>query len=109
MNKTSLQKASIVLAGPLANFILGIFLFVLIFVLYGKNYTSPVIGYIEKDSPSEVAGLQKYDKILEMNNNKIKSFEDVSNFLDDNIYEIISFKVDRNGKFLLLMLDLRSE
>ena len=98
MNKTSLQKASIVLAGPIANFILGIFLFVFIFVLYGKNYTSPVIGYIEKDSPSEVAGLQKYDKILELNNNKIKSFEDVSNFLDDNIYEIISFKVDRNGK-----------
>ena len=86
------------MAGPIANFILGIFLFVFIFVLYGKNYTSPVIGYIEKDSPSEVAGLQKYDKILELNNNKIKSFEDVSNFLDDNIYEIISFKVDRNGK-----------
>ncbi len=107
MNKTSLQKASIVLAGPLANFILGIFLFVLIFVLYGKNYTSPVIGYIEKGSPSEVAGLQKYDKILEMNNNKIKSFEDVSNFLDDNIYEIISFKVDRNGNFFIV--DVRPE
>ena len=59
MNKTSLQKASIVLAGPLANFILGIFLFVLIFILFGKNFTSPIIGNIEKDSPSEKAGLQK--------------------------------------------------
>ena len=36
MNKGPLQKASIVLAGPLANFVLGIFLFSVIYISFGK-------------------------------------------------------------------------
>ena len=66
MNKSSLQKASVVLAGPLANFILGFFLFVVIFIFFGKNFTSPIIGYVEDSSPAYEAGLLKNDKILFM-------------------------------------------
>ena len=100
MNKTALQKASIVLAGPMANFILGIILFIIIFISYGKNYTSPIVGNIEKGSPSEMAGLKKYDKILTMNNEEITSFEEIYTLLDENIYENISLKVERNTDLL---------
>ena len=100
MNKTALQKASIVLAGPMANFILGIILFIIIFISYGKNYTSPIVGNIEKGSPSEMAGLKKYDKILTMNNEKITSFEEIYTLLDENIYENISLRVERNTDLL---------
>ena len=43
MNKSSLQKASIVLAGPIANFILGVFLFIIIFTSFGKNFTTQLL------------------------------------------------------------------
>ena len=36
MYKGALQKASIVLAGPFANFVLGIFLFSVIYITFGK-------------------------------------------------------------------------
>ena len=97
MNKTALQKASIVLAGPFANFVLGIFLFIAIFISFGKNYTQPVVGHISKTSPSEIAGILKYDKILSVNNIKVNSFEDISSILDDKLYKVINFKIKRNN------------
>ncbi len=98
MNKTSLQKASIVLAGPLANFILGIVLFFFIFILFGKNYTSSVVGSISKDGPSYKAGLLEYDKILSINKVQVKSFEDISNLLDEKIYDALYFEIERNNQ-----------
>ncbi len=104
MNKGPLQKASIVLAGPLANFVLGIFLFSVIYISFGKNYTAPIIGNIVENSPAEKAGIKKNDKILLMNGNKVKSFEDVYSILDDDIYNIISLTIERNNKYLYLDL-----
>ncbi len=101
MNKSSLQKASVVLAGPLANFILGIFLFIVIFIFFGKNFTSPIIGYVEDGSPAYEAGLLKNDKILFMNGNKINSFEDVYSILDDVLFEKIEFKIERDNKNII--------
>ena len=72
MNKSSLQKASVVLAGPIANFILGIFLFLVIFITFGKNFTSPIIGHVEINSPADKAGLLENDKILSMNGYQIR-------------------------------------
>ena len=102
MNKSSLQKASVVIAGPLANFILGIFLFVVIFIFFGKNFTSPIIGYVQDNSPAYEAGLLKNDKILFMNGNKINSFEDVYSILDDYLFEKIEFNIQRDNKNLIV-------
>ena len=52
LNKSALQKASIVLAGPIANFLLGIIIFILVFIFFGKNFTPPIIGTLIKDSPA---------------------------------------------------------
>ena len=32
-----------------------------IFVAFGKNYTPPIIGNVESNSPSEIAGFLKYE------------------------------------------------
>ncbi len=104
MYKGALQKASIVLAGPFANFVLGIFLFSVIYVTFGKNYTAPIIGNVEENSPAEKAGMKKNDKILLMNGNKILSFEDVYSVLDNDIYDVISFTIERNNKNLSMDL-----
>ena len=44
MNKKSLQKASIVFAGPAANFLLSFLLFIYIFLFFGKNETPNIVG-----------------------------------------------------------------
>ena len=44
----------------------------------GKDFTPAVIDEVQKDSPAEVAGIQKNDVILEIDNNKVESILDVS-------------------------------
>ncbi len=95
MHKTAFQKASVVLAGPLANFILGILLFIFIFVIFGKNYTAPIVGKVIQESPAEYSGLIKNDRILALNKKNIFSFEEIYSYLDSELYEQINFTIIR--------------
>lgn len=75
--KKTWQKAFIVLAGPLANFLFAFIVFWLIFSLVGRTYTPPKIGEILPESPAERAGLQPGDLVLAINGKAVKSFEDL--------------------------------
>ena len=100
LNKSALQKASIVAAGPVANFILGILIFILIFVFFGKNFTAPVIGKINKDSPAYNSKLRVGDKIIEINQKQIESFEEIYNLLDYEIVDEFEFLINRDNASL---------
>ena len=50
------QRAIIVAAGPLANFILAIVIFSLINMFVGKDMTPAIIDEVQKDSPAQIAG-----------------------------------------------------
>lgn len=71
------QKAFIVIAGPLGNFIFAFLAFWFLFALFGKTYTPPKVGEVLPNSPAEKVGIQKGDVILEINGKKVKSFEDI--------------------------------
>ena len=58
------QRAIIVAAGPLANFLLAILIFIMINLFIGKDMTPAIIEEVQKDSPAFVSGLMKNDKIL---------------------------------------------
>lgn len=73
-NKSSLQKLSVVAAGPLMNLILAIVLFAIIAV--SKGYLSPTVSRVEANSPAQIAGIQKGDQIFKVNNKKILTWED---------------------------------
>ena len=102
INKKSLQKASIVFAGPAANFLLSFFIFIFIFFFFGQNKTSNILGLIDKNSPAEKSNLQVNDRVLFINNIKIKNFEDIYNFIEDDKlgFDNLIFKVQRNDKIL---------
>jgi len=104
-NKNALQKASIVLAGPVANFILGILIFIFIFFVYGKNTSYPIIGMIDKNSPASLVDLKVNDKILAINNIPIKSYTEVYDILEGEYLESISVEVLRNNKTLFIKLE----
>ena len=58
------QRMAIVAAGPIANFLLAIFVFWIIYVSYGINGIAPVINGVVEESPAYVAGLRTGDEIL---------------------------------------------
>ena len=76
------QKACIVAAGPLANFLLAII--ILTFLFYGKTNPSSEIGRVLPDSAAAVSGLQAGDVITFINDNKIRKFSDISRVVKQN-------------------------
>ncbi|MDA0279189.1 MAG: RIP metalloprotease RseP [Proteobacteria bacterium] len=58
------QKMAVVAAGPIANFLLAIFIFWLINISYGISGIAPVVNNVIEDSIAETAGLRAGDEIL---------------------------------------------
>jgi regulator of sigma E protease len=96
------QRSLIVAAGPMANFILAVVIFLFIYMFVGKDFTPAVINEVQKDSPAEVAGLMKNDVILEIDGNEVKSILDVSKLITMSTSDFIDFKVSRYDQDVLL-------
>lgn len=78
--KTPMQKILILLAGPVANFLLA---FVLYFAigLGGPTVLSPVIGDVIKDSPASVAGLRSNDTIKSINGTEVSTWNEMADII----------------------------
>ena len=90
------QRAIIVVAGPLANFVLAILIFFFINVFVGKDLTPAIINEVQKDSPAFVSGLKKNDVILSIDNQKVESILEVSTFINVSTNDKIEFVILRN-------------
>jgi len=98
------QRSLIVAAGPIANYILAIIIFIMIFMFVGKDMTPAIIDEVNKDSPAFVSGMKKNDKIIYIDNNKVESILEVSTFINTSTEEIIEFIVVRENKEISLLV-----
>jgi len=98
------QRSLIVAAGPIANFILAIFIFLFIYMFSGKDFPPAVINEVQKDSPAQIAGLKKNDIILEIDNTKVKSILDVSKLITMSTSEYIDFMISRSDQEILFKI-----
>ena len=89
------QRVLIVFGGPLANFLLAIFIFFSVYTFIGKDFTPAVINEVQQDSPAMIAGLKDNDIIISIDNNKVKSIMEVSKFIMMSTDEFINFTVSR--------------
>jgi len=71
------KRILILLAGPGANFLLAFVLYFAI-ALMGHQTLGTTIGSVVKDSPAQHAGILKNDKIIQINQTKIKTWNDLS-------------------------------
>lgn len=77
IGKNVYQRMAIVVAGPVANFILAIVIFTFLFKANGVNKVLPIIDEVLPESAGFEAGLQKGDEILEINSKEINDFSQV--------------------------------
>ncbi|OFI07723.1 regulator of sigma-W protease RasP [Clostridium acetireducens DSM 10703] len=96
INKTPVQKLSIVAAGPIMNFIFAILMFALIASVRG--YLSPVVSELEPNKPAIVAGIKPGDKIIGVNNKKILTWEDFVTEVYLSNGSALNIKLNRNDK-----------
>ncbi|GIK96100.1 MAG: zinc metalloprotease [Alphaproteobacteria bacterium] len=96
------QRAAIVFAGPLANFLFAIVVLAALFAIHGQTLSSTVIGEVVPGSAAEAAGLQPGDRILSLNGREIDSFEEVAQVVQFRLDQPLEVVVERDGAALAL-------
>ena len=90
-------RAAIVAAGPIANFILAILIFSLVFMTFGRQVTQPRVDQIAPASAAERAGFKPGDLILSIDGKAIESFSDMQRVVGASAGQQLTFVVDRGG------------
>ena len=95
-SKPAWQRLIIMLGGVFVNFILGIFIYIMLMYSYGEKYLpneNVANGVWVQDSLAVSLGLQNGDKILSVDGQEIKKFSNITiEFINGNNYT-----VERNG------------
>jgi len=99
-SKKYYQKVLILLAGPIANFILAIILLTGLNI-YGNSSLSSLVGYVEENSPSYDAGFQEGDLILAIDSHRI--------FTRSDAQMALSRRLGETGNINFLMLSDNSQ
>ncbi|BBK32036.1 regulator of sigma E protease [Stella humosa] len=96
------QRAAIVAAGPIANFLFAILVLAGLFMTQGQPYTPAEIGTVRPDSAAAAAGLQPGDRIVAINGSSIERFEQVQLIVRLNQGTPLSVDVLRDGRTINL-------
>ncbi|NLB89405.1 MAG: RIP metalloprotease RseP [Syntrophomonadaceae bacterium] len=102
-NRSPLEKISVAFAGPFMNFVLAVFIFIYIFAFIGIPSVSnePILGKVLEDKPAYTAGLRENDRVIEVNNAPISTWEEFTSYISTSkAGEELNFVVDRNGEIL---------
>ncbi|MEG0473572.1 MAG: RIP metalloprotease RseP [Solibacillus sp.] len=90
-------RAMAIFAGPLFNFILAFFIFVIMGLFQGIPSKEPIISEVMEDRPASAAGLQDGDRVTKINGESISTWEQLSTIIQQNPDKTLQFEVDRNG------------
>ena len=102
---TAGERAAVTAAGPIANFILAIFIYFTL-ALIGTTQLSSYVGEVFPDSLAEENGIKIKDKILKIDDQSVEGFNDINLILskrigDTGLIEIVYLSEGREYKKLI--------
>jgi len=96
------QRFLIVLAGPMANFILAILIFAAFFASIGVPRTNNNVVALQPGSPAEVAGVKPGDHVISIADRSTPTFEDITKVVLIRPLERVPLVVERGGHTVTL-------
>jgi len=91
------QRAAIVAAGPIANFILAILIFAAVFAMFGRQSTLARIDTVQPGSPAAAAGFQSGDVVRAIDGRRIDGFSDMQRIVSASADHSLRFEIERGG------------
>lgn len=86
-------------AGPMNNFILSIFVFILVgFMQGGVPSSKPIIGEVASESAAQVAGLKDGDKVLSIDGTSVYTWDDMTAIIRKKADQPVEMIVQRDNK-----------
>lgn len=98
------RRAATVAAGPIANFILAIAIFAVMFGLNGRMIADPVVAQVQPASAAEAAGILPGDRFVAIDGVQIEIFDDVQRYVSVRPETPITITMERQGKLVDLTL-----
>jgi regulator of sigma E protease len=110
--KNRAQKIFILISGPFMNLLLAFVIFTGINItgVEVEAYKSqpPRIGYVEKRSPAEAAGIKKGDIIRRIDGHTIADWKELEITIGSNPNSELTVEYEREGQIIKKKLDVRS-
>jgi regulator of sigma E protease len=98
------RRAATVAAGPVANFILAIAIFAVMFGVNGRMIADPVVAEIQAESAAEAAGIAPGDRFVAIDGVAVETFDDVQRYVSVRPGVAITITMDRQGDRIDLTL-----
>lgn len=110
-SKPRWQQASVMIAGPAMNIILGFLLILTIRVGYGDYayLNSTVLGGVEETSALYEAGIRSGDRVLQINGEAVENWSEVVDGLTGSLGGQMDLVADRDGEVVSAMVTLPSD
>lgn len=96
------QRAAIVAAGPGINFLFTIVILFGLFVTYGQPSTKPVVQGLSPDMPAIQAGIQEGDRILKVDGENIRKFNDIVQMMASGLGKPVDIELQRGDQTLTI-------
>ncbi len=100
--KSLSQRAAIVAAGPIANFIFAILIFTMIFGVFGERSTAAQVDDVVPGSAAERAGFMPGDVVIAIDGNEIDDFGDMQRIVRASADHALLFTIRRSGNTVVL-------
>ncbi len=91
------SRMGIVFAGVFFNYLFAVLAFIIIFMV-GMPTLLPEVGDVKPDYPAFQAGLQKGDRILDINGTAVKKWDDLARMIHDSGGRPLLLTVERDRK-----------
>jgi regulator of sigma E protease len=89
------KRAATVFAGPAFNFLLTIAVFAVMFSIYGRTVTEPMVAEVRPDTPAAAAGFLPGDRFVSVDGQRVVTFGDVQRLVSGRAGDPISFVMAR--------------
>ncbi|MGV1793914.1 RIP metalloprotease RseP [Rhizobium sp. A37_96] len=92
------KRAATVAAGPIANFLLAIAIFAVLFSIYGRTVADPVVAMVTRDGAAAEAGIEPGDRLVAIDGSKVSTFDEVQRYVGLRPGRTIVLTVERDGQ-----------
>lgn len=91
------NRLLVVLAGPVANFVLALILYWIIAFSQGQAYLLPEVGKLQEEGPAQIAGILEGDVVQNINGKPIQEWNEIPLAMSKSHGEPVNVVVLRDG------------
>ena len=97
------QRMAVVAAGPLANFVLAIAIFAVLFATVGRPRGETVVGLVEPGTPAAEAGFAPGDRVVSIDGRAVADWASMTERVRLSSDTELTFGIERNGDIVSLV------